>query len=289
LSLSESLAASDFELDDFLDFRLSDDGEAELLDLLDPEADDARDDARDDEATELDPRRLDLFDFREDAAETADFLDDLDAADADEYLEDDPLEERDLDLPVALLDFDTALLSLSLSEPELRPLLVAIDFELFLDTADVSDPEPELERLLRDDTEGELLDGSGEGLEIALGLGAFKPAFDIWVSNARGFEMSFDDTIAFSAGGEDFACSAFAFAFEREAEPFVPFGGSFEPVIAGILTISCGAASMSPLVMALPTSRLAGMIVWDLFTSVPWLGVICEFWIPDLYVDCVSS
>jgi hypothetical protein len=97
------------------------------------------------------------------AAEAEDFLDVLDTV--DEFLEDDPLEERDpdlldlLDLDArlaldalldALLAFETALLSLSLSESELELalLLDARDFALFVDRTEASDAELERERLL---------------------------------------------------------------------------------------------------------------------------------------------
>jgi hypothetical protein len=267
LSLSEPLADEALELDEALDEALDEtldlrleDGAAELLDWLEPEADDAM------EATEVDLWRLDPFDFRE-TSEAEDFLDD-------------PPEERDLDLLETLLDLEarldlvTALLSLSLSELELALFLEGLDFELFVDGAEASDSELEA-RLLRDDTDGELLDGTGEPLALPSGRGAFKSAFGVRVSGAGGFEMPFEDPFTSLPGGDGFAGLGFAFVSE-------PFGGPLESLI-GFGTTSRGAES-SPLITDFPRLRLAGLI---LFTgSASWFSVICESWMPAL-VDCV--
>jgi hypothetical protein len=167
------------------------------------------------------------------AAEAEDFLDALDMA--DEFLEDDPLEERDpdlldlLDLDArlaldALLDtllvFETALLLLSLSESELELalLLDARDFALFVDRTEASDAELERERLLLDETDGELWDRPGEGLELASERGALASGFG---SAARGFKIPFGDPFCV---GEDLACLRLALA----GKPFVlgSFGSS---------------------------------------------------------------
>jgi hypothetical protein len=167
------------------------------------------------------------------AAEAEDFLDALDMA--DEFLEDDPLEERDpdlldlLDLDArlaldALLDtllvFETALLLLSLSESELELalLLDARDFALFVDRTEASDAELERERLLLDETDGELWDRPGEGLELASERVALASGFG---SAARGFKIPFGDPFCV---GEDLACLRLALA----GKPFVlgSFGSS---------------------------------------------------------------
>lgn len=167
------------------------------------------------------------------AAEAEDFLDALDMA--DEFLEDDPLEERDpdlldlLDLDArlaldALLDtllvFETALLLLSLSESELELalLLDARDFALFVDRTEASDAELERERLLLDETDGELWDRPGEGLELASERGALASDFG---SAARGFKIPFGDPFCV---GEDLACLRLVLA----GKPFVlgSFGSS---------------------------------------------------------------
>lgn len=154
---------------------------------------------------------------------------------ADEFLEDDPLEERDpdlldlLDLDArlaldALLDtllvFETALLLLSLSESELELalLLDARDFALFVDRTEASDAELERERLLLDETDGELWDRPGEGLELASERVALASGFG---SAARGFKIPFGDPFCV---GEDLACLRLALA----GKPFVlgSFGSS---------------------------------------------------------------
>jgi hypothetical protein len=254
------------------------DGDAELLDLPEPEADDARDD----EATDLDLWRFDPFDFRE-AAEMEDFLDDLEA---DERPDNDPLEERDLDLeaPIdadALLDFVTALSSLSLSEPEVETFLDTLDFELFVDGAEASDAELERERLLREEADREFSEGLGEGLEPASGraafnstFAAFKSAFDTCTSGAGGSEMLFDVPFERLAADGDFAF--FGLVFLPEPKPLVL--GSFDSVVIGLKTTSRGAeSSMSPFAAAFPTSRLAEANILDFFAgSVSWFRVICK-------------
>jgi hypothetical protein len=271
-----------------LDFRLEDGDE--LLDLLEPEADDPPDD----EAIELDLQWFDRFDFREEVAEPVDSRDDLDAADLDECLDEDgPLEARDLDLPETPLAFDTGLLMLSLPELELPLLLDALDFELSLDEAEAPDLELELELLLRDDADGDLLGGSGECLDIASERDPFKPVFEVWcVSGAGDFERPFDDMFETSfRGGEAFAL--WLFILGPEAEPLARFGDSFEPVITGFVIIASRGAesSMSLLVTVFPTARLGETALWDMSmgSCLSWYRVTREFWTSDSYVDCVSS